>query len=168
MDKQNPQPSGEHLHSSQAHDHSRHQPPNEATSHPHSEMEPTAHQSGAETVGHDIAHAHHPAVSATTGQAEMMDHPGHEHALSQPASNTEHKAHTDHTGHERLFRDRFWVCLALSIPVLLYSPMIQEWLRFSMPSFPLSQWIVPLFSVIVFLYGGLPFLRMAIPELQNR
>ena len=168
MDKQNPQPSGEHLHSSQAHDHSRHQPPNEATSQPHSEMEPTAHQSGAETVGHDIAHAHHPAVSATTGQAEMMDHPGHEHALSQPASNTEHKAHTDHTGHERLFRDRFWVCLALSIPVLLYSPMIQEWLRFSMPSFPLSQWIVPLFSVIVFLYGGLPFLRMAIPELQNR
>ena len=168
MDKQNPQPSGEPLHPSQAHDHSSHQPPNEATSHPHPEMEPTAHPGRAEPVGHDASHAHHPAVSPTTGQAEMMHHPGHEHALSQPASSAEHKAHTDHTGHERLFRDRFWVCLVLSIPVLLYSPMIQEWLGFSIPSFPLSQWIVPLFSVIVFLYGGLPFLRMAIPELQNR
>src|SRR3972149_4638719 len=168
MDKQNPQPSGEPLHPSQAHDHSSHQPPNEATSHPHLEMEPTAHPGGVEPVGHDTPHAHHPSVTPPTGRAEMMDHPGQERALSQPASSAEHKAHTDHTGHERLFRDRFWVCLALSIPVLLYSPMIQEWLGFSMPSFPLSQWIVPLFSVIVFLYGGLPFLRMAIPELQNR
>jgi Cu2+-exporting ATPase len=142
-DQHSHQPSGEHLHPSQAHDHSSHQPPTEGISHPHSEIEPTAHQGGAATVGH-------------------------EHALSQPASSAEHKAHTDHTGHERLFRDRFWVCLALSIPVLLYSPMIQEWLGFSMPPFPLSQWIVPLFSVVVFLYGGLPFLRMAIPELHNR
>src|SRR3972149_3821896 len=168
MDKQNPQPSGEPLHPSQAHDHSSHQPPNEATSHPHLEMEPTAHPGGVEPVGHDTPHAHHPSVSPTTGQAEMMDHPGHEHALSQPASSAEHKAHTDHTGHERLFRDRFWVCLVLSIPVLLYSPMIQEWLGFSIPSFPLSQWIVPLFSVIVFLYGGPAFLRMGVPALQNR
>ena len=67
-----------------------------------------------------------------------------------------------------MFRRRFWVSLALSIPVLLYSPMIQEWLGFEMPVFPGSAWIVPALSVIVFLYGGLPFLQMAVPELRNR
>jgi Cu2+-exporting ATPase len=66
-----------------------------------------------------------------------------------------------------MFRNRFWVCLVLSIPVLLYSPMLQEWFGFTMPGFPGSQWIAPLFSTIVFLYGGVPFLRMAIPEVKN-
>ena len=47
-----------------------------------------------------------------------------------------HGAHVDHTGHEQMFRQRFWVSLLLSIPVLLYSPMIQEWLGFTMPAFP--------------------------------
>jgi hypothetical protein len=32
----------------------------------------------------------------------------------------------DHTGHEQMFRRRFWVSLALSIPVLLYSPALQD------------------------------------------
>jgi Cu2+-exporting ATPase len=76
--------------------------------------------------------------------------------------------HTDHTGHETMFRDRFWVSLALSIPVLLYSEMIQGWLNFGMPQFPGSQWVTPIFSVVIFVYGGLPFLRMAVPELRNR
>jgi P-type Cu2+ transporter len=67
-----------------------------------------------------------------------------------------------------MFRRRFWVCLLLSIPVLLYSPAVQELLGFSMPVFPASQWIEPVFAVIVFLYGGTPFLRMAVPELRNR
>jgi Cu2+-exporting ATPase len=67
-----------------------------------------------------------------------------------------------------MFRQRFWACLVLSLPVLLYSPMIQDWLGISMPAFPGSQWIVPIVSVIIFLYGGLPFLRMAVPEVRNR
>jgi Cu2+-exporting ATPase len=79
-----------------------------------------------------------------------------------------HAAHVDHTGHEEMFRRRFWVSLVLSIPVLLYSPMVQQLLGFSMPAFPGSRWIEPLFSVIVFLYGGVPFLQMAVPELRNR
>lgn len=70
--------------------------------------------------------------------------------------------------HRQMFRNRFWVSLALSIPVLLYSPVIQRWLRFTPPAFPGSEWITPVFSVLVFFYGGVPFLRMALPELQNR
>jgi Cu2+-exporting ATPase len=67
-----------------------------------------------------------------------------------------------------MFRQRFWWSLALSLPVLLYSEMIQEWLGFSPPAFPGSMWIPAIFSLIVFGYGGMPFLRMAVPELRNR
>lgn len=100
------------------------------------------------------------------------EHHDHDH---QPSLHTEHDAghdsghgaHIDHTGHETMFRQRFWVCLVLSIPVLLYSEMIQMWLGFTMPMFPGSQWIAPLFSLIIFGYGGIPFLQMTVPELKN-
>ncbi len=90
-----------------------------------------------------------------------------EHADEQTSEQHE-KHQVDHSGHEIMFRNRFWVSLLLSIPVLLYSPSIQEWLNFTMPTFPASDWISPIFSVIVFLYGGLPFLQMALPEIKNR
>jgi Cu2+-exporting ATPase len=96
-----------------------------------------------------------------------MDHSIHGRDVDHEAHQA-HGHHVDHTGHEDIFRQRFWVCLVLSIPVLLYSHMLQEWLGFSMPVFPGSQWIEPLFSVIIFFYGGLPFLQMAVPELRSR
>ena len=46
--------------------------------------------------------------------------------------------------------------------------MLQMWFGFTMPQFPGSQWIGPLFALIVFFYGGIPFLQMAIPELRSR
>ncbi len=73
-----------------------------------------------------------------------------------------------HAGHEEEFRRRFWVSLLLSIPVLVFSPTLQGWLGYTIPPFPGSQWISPVFAAVVFFYGGLPFLRMARPELGNR
>ena len=67
-----------------------------------------------------------------------------------------------------MFRIRFWWSLLLSIPVLLYSEMIQMWLGFTAPAFPFSEWMPFVFSVIIFAYGGVPFLQMAVPELQER
>jgi Cu2+-exporting ATPase len=46
--------------------------------------------------------------------------------------------------------------------------MIQMWLGFKPPAFPFSEWIPFVFSVIVFAYGGIPFLQMAVPELKDR
>jgi Cu2+-exporting ATPase len=77
-------------------------------------------------------------------------------------------AHVDHTGHEEMFRKRFWVSLMLTVPVLLFSPLLQAWLGFSMPEFPGSRWIGPLFALVIFFYGGLPFIQMAVPEVRNR
>ena len=80
----------------------------------------------------------------------------------------DHGAHVDHTGHEQMFRQRFWVSLLLTIPVLLFSPMLQDWFGFSMPEFTGDRWIGPAFAIAVFLYGGVPFLQMAVPEIRNR
>jgi Cu2+-exporting ATPase len=99
---------------------------------------------------------------------EAASHEGHRgHAMHM--EDTRHEAaHTDHSGHERMFRLKFWVSLVLSIPVILFSPSIQTWFGFHMPVFPGSGWITPVFSVIVFFYGGFPFLQMAVPEIRNR
>jgi Cu2+-exporting ATPase len=102
----------------------------------------------------------------------MEHHGGHSEAAQSHKNHQATDSHgghgVDHSGHEMMFRNRFWVSLLLSIPVLLYSEMLQMWLGFSMPTFPGSQWIGPIFAVIIFIYGGLPFLDMAVPELKNR
>jgi Cu2+-exporting ATPase len=73
-----------------------------------------------------------------------------------------------HEGHITLMRNRFWVSLPLTIIVVLYSPMVQQWLGFTMPQFPGSQYIAPVLGSVIFFYGGLPFLSMARQELAQR
>jgi Cu2+-exporting ATPase len=80
----------------------------------------------------------------------------------------EHEEDMGHRHHELMFRRKFFISTLLSIPVLLYSSFIQSLLNFSMPAFTGSNLIVPVFSVIVFLYGGLPFLKMGKGELEDR
>jgi Cu2+-exporting ATPase len=87
--------------------------------------------------------------------------PGHMH--HQPSAHG-----VDHRGHEQLFRRRFWGSLMLSIPVLLYSPALHKLFGFRPPAFPGSEWVPLVFSAVVFIYGGVPFLRMAGPELRSR
>lgn len=91
------------------------------------------------------------------------------HAMEIPMDHNDHGDHAGmHTGHEQMFRRRFFVSLVLSIPVLLYSEMLQDFFGFSMPVFPGSVFVGPVFAVIIFAYGGVPFLQMAIPELRAR
>ena len=124
---------------------------------------------GAEMHPVEMNHAAHMQRGHTTSIQTGPHLAGHqvadqtgEHSGHDPA------AHADHRGHEELFRQRFWVSLALSIPVLLYSPMVQHLLEFQAPAFPGSELIEPVLSVIIFLYGGIPFLQMAGPELRAR
>ena len=103
------------------------------------------------------------AVDEQYGPDSEMDHGGDEQG---------HDDHGDHggmhAGHEQMFRKRFVISTILSIPVLLYSETLQEWLGFSVPTFTGSEWITPVFAVIVFGYGGIPFLERAVPELRDR
>lgn len=74
----------------------------------------------------------------------------------------------DRRHHEETFRRRFWVSSLLTLPILLLSPTLQSWLGFSVPDFPGSRWVGPVLALVVFLYGGSPFLKMAVPELRDR
>jgi Cu2+-exporting ATPase len=88
---------------------------------------------------------------------------------------TEHGDHAGHGGghgghgdHAAQFRDRFWLSLVLTVPVVVYSEMVQEWLGFTPPQFPGSEWVAPVLGTIVFLYGGRPFLEGGLAELRSR
>ena len=95
---------------------------------------------------------------------ERQDHQDH-----QTKSMTHENGHQGGMGHhEKLFRRKFWVSLVLSIPVIIFSPTVQGWLGYSIPDFPLSQWIVPVFAIIVFIIGGLPFFTMSKGELKKK
>jgi Cu2+-exporting ATPase len=67
-----------------------------------------------------------------------------------------------------MFRDRFWLSVLLTVPVLIWSEMVQEWLGYTAPSFPLSDRIPAILGTVVFVYGGLPFLRGGVREVRDR
>jgi Cu2+-exporting ATPase len=67
-----------------------------------------------------------------------------------------------------MFRDRFWLSLILTVPVLVWSEDLQTWLGYSAPTFPGSALIPPIFGTIVFLYGGIVFLRGGVDEVRDR
>ena len=116
-------------------------------------------------------HNHHNGHNHGLMHDEHKNHIDHKRQTNniENHNHSEHAHHgTDHTGHENMFRNRFWLSLILSIPVLLYSEMLQRWFGFSMPTFPGSEWIPFIFSMIIFAYGGVPFLKMAVPELRNK
>ncbi len=78
--------------------------------------------------------------------------------------------HHDHHAHMVAdFRKRFWISLIVTIPVLLLSPLIQEFLRLGdLLQFPGSAVVLFLFSSFVFFYGGYPFLKGLVDELKAR
>jgi Cu2+-exporting ATPase len=78
-------------------------------------------------------------------------------------------AHDRHAGHSvAMFRDKFWLTLGLTIPVVLLSTDIQTWFGYTTPSFPGSVYVPAILGTVVFLYGGLVFLRGARTELADR
>jgi Cu2+-exporting ATPase len=80
-----------------------------------------------------------------------------------------HKEHDKHAGHNpNMFRNKFWASLAMSLPVLYFSETIQELLGFNGISFIGSSYIPAFFGIIIFLYGGLVFLRSGRAEVANR
>jgi Cu2+-exporting ATPase len=67
-----------------------------------------------------------------------------------------------------MFRRRFWVSLALTVPTLIWGHMLQMALGYHAPAFPGSEWIAPGFGLAVFLYGGRVFLSGGVDELRAR
>jgi len=82
-----------------------------------------------------------------------------------------HAGHAAGAGHEHHhaeeFRRRFWVSLALTVPVVAFSPMIRDWLGLADVT-GAGEAVAPVFGTLVFLYGGQPFLAGAASEVRER
>jgi len=79
-----------------------------------------------------------------------------------------HGSHDRHAGHSvAMFRDKFWLSFALTIPVVFWSTDVQHWLGYTAPSFPGSKFIPAILGTVVFVYGGLVFIRGAWGELAD-
>ena len=88
-------------------------------------------------------------------------------AQTHPSSHGSGHAVDKHAGHHTAdFLRRFWICLVLSIPILLLSHMIQQWLGFEW-RFPGDKYVLFGISTLVYFYGGWPFLTGAIREIRG-
>ena len=77
--------------------------------------------------------------------------------------------HDPHAGHSvAMFLDKFWLSFILTVPVLFWSTDVQRWLGYKAPSFPGSGFIPAILGTVVFVYGGLVFIRGAWRELADR
>ena len=100
-----------------------------------------------------------------------MGHAAHRHSGAQPehAMAGAPASHDRHAGHSvAMFRDKFWLSFALTIPVVFWSSDVQHWLGYRAPSFFGSELIPAVLGTIVFVYGGLVFVRGARGELADR
>ena len=74
-----------------------------------------------------------------------------------------------HAGHSvAMFRDRFWLSLALTIPTLVWGHMLPRVLGYTPPAVPGARLIAPILGSAVYLYGGRPFVEGAWRELRAR
>jgi Cu2+-exporting ATPase len=104
----------------------------------------------------DVHDGHSAAAEEHGGRGVAPDHAGH-------------GAHDKHAGHSaEMFRSKFWLSLALTVPTLIWSEMVQGWLGYGAPVFPGSAYIPTVFGTAVFLYGGSVFIQGALREVGAR
>jgi P-type Cu2+ transporter len=121
-------------------------------------MHPGSHDTrppggAAEEHGGEAGHGGHGAHGAPGGQAGHGGHGGHDR----------------HAGHSvAMFRDRFWLSLLLTIPIVILSHDVQALLGYELPELPGADWLPAVLGTVVFLYGGLVFLQGAAGELADR
>jgi Cu2+-exporting ATPase len=105
-----------------------------------------------------------------------MEHHGHHGSHVDAAERIEPRhgvagraGHDRHAGHSvDMFRDKFWLSLVLTIPVVLLSHDIQQWFGYEVPPVPGIEYVPAILGTIVFVYGGLVFVRGAQRELADR
>jgi cation transport ATPase len=114
----------------------------------------------------------HERHSSRRGQLDVREeHVGEPHAGHD--AHAEHGGGHDHHGgehgdHAAMFRDRFWLTLLLTIPVVYYSEHLRHWFGYGVWEFPGHEWLSPVLGSVIFFYGGWPFLTGALSEARAR
>lgn len=123
---------------------------------------------------HSHEHDHHANAMPDAAHNVHNEQPDHE-AAPEPHGHAAHTAHGGHGGHDRhaghsveMFRSRFWVCLALTIPVLAYAEGLWELVGLEAPNLPAKTLVPFVLATLIFFYGGSVFLRSAVGELRAR
>ena len=66
------------------------------------------------------------------------------HSHDNHSERTHAPAHDKHAGHSvAMFRDKFWVSAALTIPILIWGHMLPRLFGYTPPQWPGADWIPP-------------------------
>jgi Cu2+-exporting ATPase len=77
--------------------------------------------------------------------------------------------HDRHAGHSvAMFRNRFWVSLALTLPTLIWGHMLPGLFGYAPLHLPGGAWIEPILGAVVFAYCGFPFMQGALHDIKDR
>jgi Cu2+-exporting ATPase len=95
----------------------------------------------------------------------------HEHKIKGEHIQHKHQSHHDHTAHHKMmmedFKKRFIISIIVTVPILILSPLIQQFLGFDF-TFTGSNYVLFILSSFIFFYGGWPFLKGLGSELKNK
>src|SRR5690606_8403909 len=104
---------------------------------------------------------------------KRADHDAHAAHVKMQADHSGHGDHANHGGHEKHaghhthdFLKRFWICIVVTIPILLLSPMVQQWMGIDI-DFPSDQYVLLGLSAFIYFYGGMPFLKGMVSEIRG-
>lgn len=106
------------------------------------------------------------------GDAHFNHNHEHDKRKGSGGSKSDHKDHQGHHGnhHKQMaedFKTRFWISVLFTIPVILLSSMVQDWVGYEL-DFPGRSYIVFGFASVLFFYGGWPFLKGLVNELKEK
>ena len=119
-------------------------------------MEHSHHHSSHSQHQHD---SHQQHTSGSHQQHQKADEKMRDH--DAPSGHDKHACH-----HTEDFLKRFWICLILTIPILLLSHMIQDWFNFSI-RFQGDKYVLLGLGTIIYFYGGMPFLKGLVTEIKH-
>jgi Cu2+-exporting ATPase len=118
---------------------------------------------------HVTDHDDHAAHVAEIARDEHVAHAGRDMPGDEHAAHGAHGDHDRHAGHSvEMFRTRFWVCLVLTIPVLLYAEGLWDLFGLTAPDLPGGEVVSFVLATVIYVYGGSVFLRSASHEIRAR